>query len=159
MEGLIGVLIGSAITVIVSYRNLKSFENISIQNRTDKYNLAAIEKRLEVHQTAYILWFKLINVLPDDVRKASVVKEANEFWLENCIYLDEGSRSMFKECISLVYTYDIIYNNWRRTNDDKILKETYEKIKMVGDTILKGIGASPISTIYLEKDYKGNNIK
>jgi hypothetical protein len=77
--GLIGVFLGSGITLSVSYFNRKSTLTIHQLDRKDKYCLAAIEKRLEVHQTAFNLWTDLINVLFDDSKRAFVVSEAYKF--------------------------------------------------------------------------------
>src|SRR5438477_13195707 len=52
--------------------------------------MVAVEKRLETHQQAYILWRRLVSTaFSDDI--VSVVVECQDFWNRNCLYLSPAT--------------------------------------------------------------------
>ena len=57
--------------------------------------MAAVEKRLEAHQHAYMLWRKLrTNLHSDNIN--SIVMECQEWWQCNCLYLAPAAREAFR---------------------------------------------------------------
>ena len=67
--------------------------------RKHQLSLAAIDRRLEVHQKAYALCAKLLNAIEeysDDPRFSDdVVDECRYWWLENSLYLNKKPRKKF----------------------------------------------------------------
>lgn len=56
--------------------------------------LAAVDRRLEVHQQAFVLWRKVLAAMnTEDVGK--VVIECQNWWEQNCIYLEPKVREAF----------------------------------------------------------------
>ena len=51
--GFLGVIVGSGISATASWLAAK-------ENRTQQWGMAAIDKRLEVHQAAYALWTRIV---------------------------------------------------------------------------------------------------
>ncbi len=94
---LLGIFVGAFITLLVQ-----------MFDRKDKYRLIAIEKRLEAHQRAFILWFELLNVIhkPDGTtEKTDVINRANDFWVNNALYLEKNTRHDFREAANIVAFY------------------------------------------------------
>ena len=56
--------------------------------------LAAVDKRLQVHQEAFTLWRKMLEFAYDD-EVGKVVLEAQAWWEQNCIYLEPEARQAF----------------------------------------------------------------
>lgn len=75
-------------------------EEIKQQNRLllehaqykNQLRLAALDRRLEVHQQAFALWQKLMDVLYDRERIGEVIMECRDWWIENNLYLEERAR-------------------------------------------------------------------
>lgn len=153
MEGLytiLGVLIGSAITLFVSYKDRKirkEITSLEIEHkkklfeieitqkhelfkleRKDKFRLTAIEKRLNAHQEAFDHWSRLSKIFHDANTKENqdIIKNAKEFWYSNTIYLEKETRRRFFEVINIVEDYEL---NLRmiRNEENEVHKEEYKK--------------------------------
>ncbi|WP_145964078.1 hypothetical protein [Chromobacterium phragmitis] len=55
---------------------------------------AAFDARLQAHQEAYGLWRRM-NSTPNDEQAYSIVKECDEWWNNNCLYLEPDARVAF----------------------------------------------------------------
>ncbi len=128
--GLIGVIIGSDVTTIPQWI-------IAKRERADKFRLAALEKRLAIHQEAYAIWLELLNALSEPLNRLNVVVNAEKWWWKNCLYLDQKSRGAFRESYVLVDNYE------NYVNDSKE-KEVWEKVTKTGEIIVRGVGLSPM---------------
>jgi hypothetical protein len=53
--------------------------------------MAAVEKRLEVHQHAYMLWRKLLSNAHSNAINP-IILECQEWWRSNCLYLAAEAR-------------------------------------------------------------------
>ena len=70
-------------------------ENVAQRNRLQ---LAAIDKRLEVHQKAYALCAELCEVVEEsqnELKVSDAVYKCHCWWEENCLYLNEETRQEF----------------------------------------------------------------
>jgi hypothetical protein len=93
---LIGALISTATQIILTRQQIKN-----------QFCLAAIEKRLEAHQTAYELCFKLrSNTHSQLPQKQLLLAEYNQWWLKNCIYLGPKSRKALDNLFREYSLYD-----------------------------------------------------
>jgi hypothetical protein len=91
---------GTAILIglFFTWRNLRVTE----KSQRHQLRLAALDKRLEVHQQAYTLWWKLMGDLEKEgkeVRERAI--ECEEWWVNNCIYLDGEAGLAFSRACSL----------------------------------------------------------
>ena len=84
--GLSGVIIGSVVsagTLLLTAR----------ENRKQQWALAALDKRLEVHQAAYVLWQRIVRAIHGEENNYKIIHEADDWWNNNCLYLD-----LFGDC-------------------------------------------------------------
>ncbi|MFA6978121.1 MAG: hypothetical protein WC209_02260 [Ignavibacteriaceae bacterium] len=92
---ILGIFVGAFITLCVQWYDHKT-----------KFRLVAIEKRLQTHQEAFAMWYKLIEVIHSNIEaKNNVIIEARNFWINNCLYLEKNTRREFNEVINLVSDY------------------------------------------------------
>jgi len=106
---ILGIFVGAFITLLVQK-----------YDRKDKFRLVAIEKRLQAHQKAYALWYKLIWVIHSpSADRILVTKEARNFWLNNCLYLEKNTRKEFDIVIQLIDGYSDKLRYWKDTSDPK----------------------------------------
>lgn len=91
--GVVGTVLGAAISQFTQWSMFKREE-------TAKFRLAALDKRLEVHQKAYTLWQELMSSLYDDDRRPNAITECETFLMNNCLYIDEKART---PCHSAIY--------------------------------------------------------
>lgn len=99
--GILGVLVGGGIAASTSLL-------IAKENRRGQLAIASLDKRLETHQEAYRLWRKIRGAVYHPESLGDVLKEANEFWESNCLYLDPASREAFIACIFRAHTHQDI---------------------------------------------------
>ena len=97
--GIIGTLSGIIIT---------GFFNVYISNtkRKNELRLAALDKRLDAHQRAYVICNLLRANLPrrDNSNNNNCIKARNKFtiyWNEYCLYLGPNSRKSIKKLINI----------------------------------------------------------
>lgn len=111
------LIVGAAIPLVTLYLD-----------RKDKFRLVAIEKRLQTHQEAFSLWYKLIWVIhsPSDDR-IPVITEARNFWLNNCLYLEKNTRKEFDIVIRLVDGYSL------KLQIAKDEKDSHKKEELIQD--------------------------
>ena len=121
--GLLGILLGARLTIDAQVK-------ISEKERKDKFRLAALDKRLEVHQEAYILWSKLTTVMsaPGPV-KNKIIGDCHKFWLNNCLYLDSKARDAFHSSFILAGFYEPGPQN----------RGDFNKIMEAGKYIVEGV--------------------
>src|SRR6266568_1984885 len=80
-------------------------------DRKHQLRMAALDKRLEVHQQAYWEWVKLLRTVyePKEVFAAAAV--AQEWWMQNCLYLEPEVRAAFRAA------YMVATDHHRLVND------------------------------------------
>lgn len=88
-------LIGTIVNVAVTVRCNRSLE---MSRQRHQLSLAAIDKRLEVHQKAYALCAELCEVVEESQNEPEVsdaVYKCRYWWAENCLYLNKETRQKF----------------------------------------------------------------
>jgi hypothetical protein len=96
--------------------------------------MAAVDKRLEVHQQAYTLWRKLLaNLYSNDIN--SIVFECQEWWRSNCLYLAPAARGAFR----LAYAAAASHRNLLAGAGGADEKGNYEVILRAGEAIVSGV--------------------
>ncbi|GEM_PF-3974912 len=97
---------------------LKEFEQnftkeLHSLDRKDKYQLAALDKRLESHQLAYSICNKLLEVVDsfDENLNIKASEDFKKFWNENCLYLTNKSREAVFNAYSQYRKFRIYYRD------------------------------------------------
>lgn len=99
----------------------------------NQLRLAAIDRRLEAHQEAFVLWRKLISYAhTDEIGK--VVLECQDWWEKNCLYLEPAVRESFSDSYSAAHTHNVLLQN---RNDSERVQENWNRIIKSGDIILQ----------------------
>jgi hypothetical protein len=135
--GLLGTGIGALITYLtmrkqveVSMQAIKSQADIAKAERASRFALAALEKRLDVHQKAYRLWTNLYwNWHKANV--SDIALQCQEFWYDNCLYLDPVSRSSFKKILFHAGTF--------QSYDDAMKAKVFSQLEDVGRHLTEGV--------------------
>jgi hypothetical protein len=130
--GLLGVLIGAGISAATSI--LLARENRHLQLAT-----AALDKRLAAHQAAYALWWKIVGAVHRKGKIGDVVIEAEEWWKNNCLYLDGVSRKAFRTCLMFAINHKDLLQGPRSEEVAKLVKESWKEIMKPGETLVEGV--------------------
>ena len=132
IAGLLGAILGASVALTSVFVQAR----ISGKAMQATYRLAAVEKRLEIHQEAFSRWIKIFWSL-NDAKVVLLVLEAQEWWTQNCIYLDPRSRDAFRK-------YLINAHSFRLTDDREERKQVMAEFIEVGDFILEGVALPPV---------------
>jgi hypothetical protein len=129
-------------------------ENLSHQNRLlleqanrrHQLRMAALDRRLEVHQQAYMLWQKLITTIHDDQQVhdgqqiATVVTECHNWWQRNCLYLEAEAREAFR----IAYMAASQHHQITRGGPEYV-ERNLNKIMRPGQLLVEGVELPSIS--------------
>ena len=118
--------------------------NLIIEHGSQRHQLrmAALERRLETHQKAYTLWRKLVSVVHDEKQIVSVVKECKEFWVNNCLFLEEKARKAFINACSLAADHRTLLVARAPIVD---IERNWKIIMLPGELLVKGVELPPIA--------------
>lgn len=130
--GFLGVIVGSSISATASWLAAK-------ENRIQQWGMAALDKRLEVHQHAYMEWKKIIGAVCGGDDLLNAVLEAERWWNKNCIYLDPASRQAFLDCQFCVYENQKLLRQTKYTDLKSEHPEIWDKILKPSQTIPEGV--------------------
>jgi hypothetical protein len=147
MEGIIGAIIVAIITTVVQWKIASKEREIREGERKDKFKLAALDKRMDIHQEAYYRWSKIIHLrFKNDVD--NVLLESVEWYNKNCLFLDSKSRVEFIRCTENVLNYKTTWRMWQDSAQQNLkekedysneLKTMFNQIIGTGDYIAKGV--------------------
>ncbi len=130
------------ITKIVE--TIKHENNLILEEIKGKHRMriAAIDKRLEVHQEAYTLWRDLLHTVHQKDKVGDMVYKCQEWWFKNCLYLDKDAREAFFEA----YRAAAIHPDLLASKEEgKVIKENWAKIANAGKAIEEGAALPSIS--------------
>lgn len=157
-------MVGAAVPIFNNHWQRKDDRKKFELERKDKYKLAAIDKKLKIHQQAYIHWYHLNSATaekPDNESRKKVIVDANNFWIENNLYLESKTRNDFVKVIDAVRNYpryvDACKNSQTADKKEKALKKLEEIDKLIGqlgNTIQMDIQLEPI-TLEVESNSEG----
>jgi len=105
-----------------------------------RLQLAALERRLEVHQQAYTLWRKLLFSVHTGSLN-DVVVESERWWNENCLYLGENARNAFLDACHAAHLHPSFL---REPRDEDAAERNWERIQAAGDALVTGAGLPPL---------------
>lgn len=147
IAGFVGAVLGSGIaamvTWVVAQRQRQHEERMAEQERRQVLRITALDKRLQAHQEAYSLWYELIWASggKDDQRLDELTREAEKWWRDNCLYLDELVRVEFGKCIHRASTRQ---QQLKAHADSEELERLYQRMLDVGSLIEESVGLPPI---------------
>ncbi len=137
-------------------------------DRRDKYNLAALDKRLEVHQIAFKLSRKMLSTIHEtEEKKGPFIDECNGFIDDFFLYLDNTSQIAFREAL-LSYanyeTFKYLLRDAKGSNDKYKIERAreelngyYEKVCSLGAVLIKSIDIE--SKAFMPINSQGKDIK
>lgn len=140
-SGLIGVLLGSWITL----RKLR-------YERSDKYLLASLDKKIKAHQEAYDLSWDLPSVAHESENDSEYLRKCEEWYRKNCLYLEPEAREAFFKAYRTAVFYYLYKHDWKTSGDDKDLKERWQDIINAKYIIEKNVTKPLIEPPILKKD-------
>lgn len=134
-------LLGAGLGALVTFFTMRQQTHVAIEavraqvdqaraERASAFTLAALDKRLEVHQKAYRLWTELYwNWHKENVGEYAL--RCQEFWYDYCLYLDATSRSSFKKILFHASTF--------RSYDDTMKQKVFDQLTSVGQHLTEGV--------------------
>lgn len=128
----LGVIIGSTLTSLTSLLSAK-------ENRKLQLTVASLDKRLQAHQSAYALWYEIVRVVHHQENLLEVIKKADEFWANNCLYLDPLSRKAFRDSTLFAWSHKELLQGPRDGTVTKLIEESWEIIMKPGKTLAEGV--------------------
>ena len=145
--GFLGVIIGSGVSAATSLLTVR-------ENRKQQWALAALDKRLEVHQEAYALWRRVVFAVHKE-KIAEVVIEAENWWNNNCLYLDAASRQAFRVCLDAACIHgDLLEANRGKQGGGERVRENWAKIMKPGQTLPAGVALPDLGEQELSPEHK-----
>lgn len=122
------------ITKIVE--DIKVGNSVLLEELKSKHQLklAAIDRRLEVHQEAFTLWRELMKKTHSDEIGNTVIK-CQEWWERNCLYLEPSAREAF----SMAYHSAQSHRDFLQTRNRKLVERNFASIMNAGQTILEAV--------------------
>lgn len=144
----------------VRAQHAKDLESLAQENRKaielmgqeQQLRLAALDRRFEAHQQAFTLWRKLFSAWHTD-KLTEVVRECQNWWDNNCLYLDAQSREAFIQAVYAAHGHESIlkcFDKGLATQEE--VKLNGDVIRAAGPAIVQGVALPPI------KDFKTEGI-
>ena len=119
--------------------------------------MASIGKRLEAHQKAYALWRKLATKVHQQ-GAAEIIEECQEWWPNNCLYLDKDSREAFYDAYWTAAEIEALRSGTPTPDVRNIIKDLITSLAGKGDTILKSAALPPLAGGELAKENDLSNV-
>jgi hypothetical protein len=95
-----------------------------------------VDRRLEAHQEAYALWWKLVDAVNNDKKVMDVSLECQNWWVKNCLYLDAEARLAFNRAYFAAAARPALL---RQSRDARPLEENWQLIFEAGEAIVRGV--------------------
>ena len=136
----------------VRHEYAERLETLAHQNRvileqgTRRHQLrvAALDRRLDVHQQAYTHWVTLVGSVYHEDRIAGVVMECQAWWERHCLYVDESARQAFRDAfMAAVHHHDLV----KAHEDAQVLRESWDTMMRVGGLLVKAVELPPIAGV------------
>jgi hypothetical protein len=142
--GLAGAVVGAVIAASVQFVMSRS-------EQLDRYRLAAIDRRLQVHQEAFALWRKLISKVHRENEIGDVVMECQTWWDNNCLYLEEKARKAFR----IAYMCALNHKDFLRGRSNReLIEKNWADIIAAGDALADAVALPPVGDLVAEYEKK-----
>lgn len=100
----------------------------------NQLRLAAIDKRLAVHQEAFSLWRELISKIHTDEIDVAVFR-CQSWWESNCLYLEPNAREAF----STAYHAAASHKTFIEARDVVLIQQNWARINEAGQVIVETV--------------------
>jgi len=107
---------------------------ISRTQRKADFRMAALDRRLAIHQEAYKLWWEMVSALHSKTGPDKAA-ECQKWWIGNCLYLDAKSRKEFIDCAGEAF----FYNDLKDINKPAETKARFQRIMRVFELLAEGV--------------------
>ena len=98
--------------------------------------LAALEKRLAVHQEAYTLWWEMMGKASKNDGIGDFIIKCQKWFVKNSLYLTKESRNAFYDA----YNAAFIHPDLKRNRESAaVLKENFQKIQRAGEVFVEAV--------------------
>jgi hypothetical protein len=108
-------------------------------------------ERLKAHQEAFTWW----RTLWDQSEDLAVIDQADKWWREHCLYLDDPGRYSFNAGLAALKGRRLLLEDVRREGSSKDYRESLERLwatfERVPYDIFKGAGLPPLAAAELPK--------
>ena len=139
---LLGAIIGAAGAIYTTRSIIRKDTGQQRLDRKLRLSMAALDKRLAVHQEAFVRWNEIVMV----IRGGNIhnkIREAEQWWIENCLYLDSNVNEAFTQFLEEAQYHYYATQVYRSDVDkgadtaesERVLKENENKIAKVGHVI------------------------
>ena len=142
VSAFIGVLVGSAITGTFQYL-------ISEEEQRLELRIVAINKRLDAHQKAYTLWFRLLFTVQHGDENYTMVMKCQDWWEENCLFLSPEARKAFQD--AYIAAKDLAISIAAHDMNTELLKSTTKVVKRAGKIIEESANLPSIGELISKK--------
>ena len=115
------------------------------ENRMHAMRLAAVDKRLEAHQQAYVLWRKLVASVHHSDRIGAVILECQAWWEKHCLYLDDEARQAFYDAYISAGAHGDLLQGDRTADAVRDARENWQHIIGAGQVIVRGAALPPLA--------------
>lgn len=123
-------------------------------SRRHQLRMAALERRLDVHQQAYTLWVKLVGSVYRESQLGDVIMECQDWWQRHCLYLDGSARQAFRDAyMGASHHHDLV----KAREDADTLRESWATIMRAGESLVAGVELPPIAGVDSEIQDKGGS--
>lgn len=124
------------------------------QKQRGQLRFAALDRRLEVAQQAYVLWWNLLRALHTPDVTAQVMK-CQEFWVNNRLYLSEDVSFSFRSAYMAAGDHEGLKDASR--HDKSVLQEVqanFKRITDAGDIIVRSVAIPPLNELPVADELK-----
>ena len=128
----------------------------SRKERKHQLAMAALEKRLAVHQEAITIWCSIRNNIFNEQELYNIVEYAQDWYYKNCLYLDDTSRSDFWNCLMVAPNYAGLVRNYQETarqggaipdkTTENMINESWATIHKPAYSIPSGVKLPPFGS-------------
>ena len=118
--------------------------------------MAALEKRLAVHQEAVAIWNSICNNLFNEQELYNVLAHAQEWYYQSCLYLDDIARNDFWNCLTQAPHYAGFVQNYNEVTHqrggmrdeatERMIYESWDIIRKPGYSIPAGVKLPPFGS-------------
>lgn len=112
--------------------------NVLIEEMKGKQQLrmAALDKRLEVHQKAFSLWRKVKNASSNSMKIIPAFQECREWYYENCLYLEPEVRTAFFLAFSHALNVNVLHDTG---GDREEIEKSWKAVTDFPDVLFKAV--------------------
>jgi hypothetical protein len=114
------------------------------RSRHHQLRMAALDRRLDVHQQAYALWVRLVGSIYREDRLTKLVMQCQEWWQNHSLYLDGSARQEFRDAYMAATHHRDLVNAHERS---EVLRESWATIMRVGELLVTAVELPAIAGV------------